>query len=133
MSQKIRALNVATTPTKVDTPYGEQIFELVGRTLEPRTISHSFAEVVIPPGKASRLHLHPQAEETYYILKGTAYIELGSQAGNLAVGDAVVIPAGTPHKIYNHGYDDLRFVVACAPAWEPDNTVWLEPLAGQAS
>ena len=132
MAMKIRALNAATTPTKIDTTYGERIFELVGRTVEPRTISHSFAEVVISPGKASRRHLHPEAEETYYILKGTAYVELGSEAGDLAVGDAVVIPAGTAHKIYNHGREDLIFVVSCTPAWEPTNTVWLEPMAEQA-
>jgi mannose-6-phosphate isomerase-like protein (cupin superfamily) len=131
MSQKIRALNAATTPTKIDTPYGERILELVGRTVEPRTISHSFAEVVLPPGKASRRHLHPEAEETYYILKGTAYVELGAEAGHLSVGDAVVIPADTAHKIYNHGQEDLLFLVACAPAWEPGNTVWLEPIAEQ--
>jgi mannose-6-phosphate isomerase-like protein (cupin superfamily) len=128
MIQKIRALNAATTPTRIDTAYGERIFELVGRAVEPTTVSHSVAEVILPPGKASLRHLHPQAEETYYILKGTAYLELGSQAGHLSVGDAVVIPANTAHKIYNRAGEDLIFLVACTPAWEPSNTIWLETL-----
>lgn len=126
MTRKLHALNAATTPTRIETAHGERIFELVGRTVEPRTVGHSLAEVVIPPGKASLRHLHPQAEESYYILKGAAYVELGSTSGHLSAGDAVIIPSNTAHKIYNPGQDDLIFLVVCTPAWEPNNTVWLE-------
>ncbi len=89
---------------------------------------HSVAFVRIPAGKASRLHYHPEAEESYYILRGQARIQVGENEAAVGPGDGVLIPSREPHKIWNSGDQDLEFLATWVPAWEPKNTVWLETL-----
>jgi mannose-6-phosphate isomerase-like protein (cupin superfamily) len=90
------------------------------------TDNHSVAQVDIAPGKASIRHFHPKATESYYVLKGSAKIEIGNETAVLKPGQIVLIPPPQPHEIFNIGSADLVFLVICVPAWEPTNTVWLE-------
>lgn len=108
------------------TKHGEVIYELLGRDFSEGTERHSVAHVVLPPGKSSLLHVHPEAEESYYILKGKARIRVGEEESTLTSGQVVLISSGTPHKISNIGDDKLEFLATCIPAWEPGNTVPLE-------
>jgi mannose-6-phosphate isomerase-like protein (cupin superfamily) len=108
------------------TQHGEVIYELLGRDFAERTERHSVAHVLIPPGKASLLHFHPVAEESYYILKGKARIRIGEEESTVTPGQIVLISPGRPHKISNIGEDGLEFLATCVPAWEPENTVLLE-------
>jgi len=118
--------DISTTPTRIAAAHGETIYEIVGRTLGRRTESHSVAHVAIAPGKSSLRHFHPEAEESYYILAGSARIEVGHETATLRPGHIVLIPPPLPHKIYNAGRSHLLLLVVCVPAWEPTNTVWLE-------
>jgi len=108
------------------TNHGEIIFDLLGRNFVQRTENHSVAHVLIPPDKASLLHYHPEAEESYYILKGKARILIGDEEATVAPGEIILIPPGKSHKIFNVSEDNLEFLVICVPAWEPNNTVLLE-------
>jgi mannose-6-phosphate isomerase-like protein (cupin superfamily) len=118
--------SISTTKTKIETEHGEVIYELIGRTMGFGTASHSLAHVLIPAGKSSLRHYHPSAEESYYVARGEARIEIDDESAILSSGDAVIIPARRAHKIYNVGNEDLVILVICLPAWEPSNTVWLE-------
>jgi mannose-6-phosphate isomerase-like protein (cupin superfamily) len=118
----------STTPTIIETPYGETIYELVGRTVGSKTTNHSVAYITIAPQKATLRHFHRQTEESYYIMAGDAFIEIGDESQPLKAGQLVLIPSMQPHKIYNTGNDDLVMLVACAPAWEASDVVWLEAL-----
>lgn len=122
--------NKSTTPTKVVTASGEIIYEVVGRTVGVRTEKHSVAHVVIPSGKSAFRHVHPNSEESYFIIAGTAWMEIDDEERTLSPGDTVLIPARSVHKISNRNEEDLVFVVVCVPAWEPTNTVWLESAPG---
>jgi mannose-6-phosphate isomerase-like protein (cupin superfamily) len=124
--------NTETTPTKIVTAHGEIIYELIGRTLGRKTNLHSVAQVVLPPQKSSLRHYHPQAEESYYVVQGTARMEIDNEVATLFPGDAVLIPAPSAHKIYNVGKDDLVLIVVCVPAWEASNTIWLEEVSREA-
>jgi len=108
------------------TQHGEIIYELLGRGFSESTERHSVAYVVLPPGKSSLLHVHPEAEESYYILKGKARIRVGEEESTITPEQIVLIPSGKPHKISNFGDDDLEFLATCVPAWESKNTVPLE-------
>jgi mannose-6-phosphate isomerase-like protein (cupin superfamily) len=119
-------LDKATTPTKIVTPYGETIYELVGRTVGSQTANHSVAYVSIAPGKSSLRHFHRRTEESYYVIAGEAFVEIRDEQATLRAGQIVLIPAMQPHKVYNTGHDDLVLLVACAPAWEASDVVWLE-------
>jgi|ERR1700753_4512929 len=120
--------DISTTPTKILTNYGETIYELVGRTVAPNTARHSVAYVTIDAQKSSRRHLHRLTEESYYILAGEAFVEIGHETTTLRAGQIVLIPATKPHKVYNAGPDGLVMLVACAPAWEASDVVWLETI-----
>ena len=106
--------------------HGEIVYELIGRAVGGSPERHSIAHVVIPPGKASLLHHHPEAEESYYILKGRARMVLGDEDAIVKPGQAILIPRTQAHKIFNVGEQDLELLAICAPAWEPSNSVWLE-------
>lgn len=108
------------------TEHGEIIYELIRRGVGETTDRHSVAMVVIPPGKSSLLHYHPEAEESYFILSGQARVMLGDEEAILRPGQIVLIQAPKPHKIINIGKEDLEFLAICVPAWEPTNTDWLE-------
>lgn len=109
----------------LSSPHGEVVFELCGAAVG-NSQAHSLAQVVLPPGKASRKHLHPVAEESYYILAGTGHLLLGDETALLHPGDCVVIPPQCVHQITNHGTTELVLLAVCAPAWTPDNSVYLD-------
>jgi len=115
-----------TTPTKIVTAMGEQIYEVIGRTVGSTTERHSVAHVVIPPGKFARRHYHPEAEESYHVTRGTAWVELDEEIRSLSAGESLLIPAGRPHKIANGSDEDLEFILVCVPAWHDANSIWLE-------
>lgn len=112
--------------------HGEAIYELLSRE-QGKSEIHSVAIATIPAGKASLMHYHPVAEESYYILKGEARIILGEEENELQPGQVVLIPPGLKHKIYNTGNEELEFLVVCVPAWEPGNTLFLEEFSSTGS
>ncbi len=105
--------------------HGEIVFEFFG-TAAGHSQAHSLAQIVIPPGKSSLKHYHPVAEESYYILCGTADLELDGETAALSPGDNVVIRAEQIHQIRNAGDVDLVFLAVCVPAWTPDNSVFVD-------
>jgi mannose-6-phosphate isomerase-like protein (cupin superfamily) len=105
--------------------HGEIVYELIGHAAGGSQ-AHSLAQIVLPPGKTSLKHYHPVAEESYYILSGTAQMEIDGETAILGPGDSVVIPPTKAHQITNAGDDDLVFLAVCVPAWTPDNSVFLD-------
>ncbi len=120
-----------TRKGKVQKPFenrtGERVYEMIG---SPEHLGgatkHSFGYVVIPPNGSSRLHYHPSAEETYYILKGKGRMMIDGVEFHVAPGDAVLISPLEKHQIFTTGGHDLEFIVASAPAWEPSGSVYLD-------
>lgn len=110
-----------------DSGHGEKVYEMLGA---PEAIggakNHSFSHAVIAPGCASRPHYHPVAEETYYILSGEGRMQVDSRELRLVPGDALLILPGEVHRIFNDKDFDLEFIAVCAPAWTPDNSVYLD-------
>lgn len=106
-------------------PHGEVVYELMGNAAGG-TAAHSLAQVVIPPGKASRKHYHPVAEESYYILAGQGELDLDGEHITLNPGDAVAILPGAVHQIRTLGDADLVLLAVCVPAWTPENSVYDE-------
>jgi mannose-6-phosphate isomerase-like protein (cupin superfamily) len=108
------------------TSHGETIYEILGWAVGDKSENHSVAEVILGPHKASLRHFHPIEQESYYILRGEARIEIGEEVSLLSPGQIVFIPPTKSHKIYNLRDDNLVFLAICVPAWEPTNTVWIE-------
>ena len=83
----------------------------------------SLAEATVAPGHETAEHYHPQTEELYYFVAGAGRMRLGDEEAAVVSGDCVVIPPGTPHKLFNDGSVPLVLLCCCAPAYSDDDTV----------
>ncbi len=88
--------------------------------------NQSLAEATVPPGTETFEHLHRTSEEIYFFTAGTGRMRLGTEERAVRDGDCVVIPPGTPHKLWNDGTEPLVLLCACAPAYSHEDTVLLE-------
>ena len=106
---------------------GERVYEMIGLPAQlGGTSKHSFGYVVIPPEGSSRLHYHPLAEETYYIMKGKGRMIIDNAEYNVKPGDAILISPPEKHQIFCVGKEDLEFIVVTAPPWEESNSIYLD-------
>jgi mannose-6-phosphate isomerase-like protein (cupin superfamily) len=87
--------------------------------------NQSLAEATVAPGASTQEHYHPKSEEIYYILSGTARMKIDDEWREVGPLDAVAIPPGARHKIWNTGTGPLVFLCCCAPGYENDDTVML--------
>jgi mannose-6-phosphate isomerase-like protein (cupin superfamily) len=85
--------------------------------------NQSLAEATVHPGEQTAEHLHPQSEELYYFVAGEGRMRLDGDEAPVAAGDCVVIPPGTPHKLWNSGPAPLVLLCCCAPAYSDADTV----------
>jgi len=58
---------------------------------------YSFLAVDVPVGGGLRPHVHPEADEWFYVLQGDPVVHVDDRAFTLAEGDFVHIPMGTTH------------------------------------
>ncbi|HZE05155.1 MAG TPA: cupin domain-containing protein [Solirubrobacteraceae bacterium] len=101
---------------------GSTIRELAGPAWT-RARHQSLAEATVDPGGQTAEHYHPQTEELYYFVSGAGRMRLGDEEAAVVTGDCVVIPPGTPHKLWNPGSEPLVLLCCCAPAYSDDDTV----------
>ena len=109
----------------VRTTDGSEIRELLAHR-NSAIRNQSLAEARIPVGGATMEHYHPRAEEIYYITHGTGRMKLGHEERDVRPGDAIAIPPGQAHKLWNIGDEPLRLLCCCAPGYEHDDTVLTE-------
>jgi mannose-6-phosphate isomerase-like protein (cupin superfamily) len=120
----VDVVNLSEAPPFI-TKDGSQIRELLAH--RNSSIRHqSLAEARIPTGGATQEHFHPRTEEIYYITHGTGRFRLESEVREVKEGDAIAIPPGLKHKIWNTGTEPLRLLCCCAPPYENDDTVLTE-------
>lgn len=93
--------------------------------------NQSLAEARLQPGQATTEHLHKESEEIYYILEGTGRMKIEEEFREVKPLDAIAIPPGQKHKIWNTGDGPLVLLCCCAPAYEDADTVLLEDPSGQ--
>ncbi len=101
---------------------GSSIRELAGPAWT-RVRNQSLAEATVQPGGETAEHYHPNTEELYYFVAGAGRMRLGQDEAQVVAGDCVVIPPGTPHKLFNEGAGPLVLLCCCAPAYSDDDTV----------
>jgi mannose-6-phosphate isomerase-like protein (cupin superfamily) len=86
----------------------------------------SLAEARVPVGGSTLEHFHIKTEEIYYITAGQGRMRIEQEVAEVKEGDAIAIPPGKKHKIWNTGATILRILCCCAPAYEHDDTVITE-------
>ncbi|MDI7275382.1 MAG: cupin domain-containing protein [Anaerolineae bacterium] len=79
--------------------------------------------VLLEPGEAPPLHVHPDTEQIFYVLQGTGVLQIGGDDGQrfpVKASDLVRIPAHTPHSIRCSGAEKLVYLsVDCFVAGRP--------------
>jgi mannose-6-phosphate isomerase-like protein (cupin superfamily) len=100
---------------------GSEIRELAGLPTG-NSVHQSLAEATVPPGGETQEHLHRVTEEIYFFTSGSGRMRLGPEEAAVTVGDAVVIPPGTRHKLWNTGAGPLKLLCCCSPPYSHDDT-----------
>ena len=104
---------------------GSEIRELLAH--RNSVIRHqSLAEARLPAGASTQEHFHPRAEEIYYITHGAGKIRIEGETRDVRAGDAIAIPPGSKHKLWNTGGETLRLLCCCAPGYEHSDTLLTE-------
>src|SRR3954451_13127336 len=93
---------------------GSEIRELAGIPTG-NAENQSLAEATVPPGGETEEHHHRASEEIYFFTSGSGRMKLGDEESPASAGDTVVIPPGTPHKLWNTGSEPLRLLCCCSP------------------
>ncbi len=71
--------------------------------------------MTIAPGKDSGPEETHEGDQIVYVIEGEADVEVATERGHLSVGDAVTIPRGARHHIWNRGAEPLFFLTLYAP------------------
>src|ERR671917_531829 len=75
-----------------------------------------FETFVKPGGFVAAAHVHPYQEERFAILAGRVGFRLGREEVVAGPGERLTVPAGTPHRFWNAGEEEARFICEVRPA-----------------
>jgi quercetin dioxygenase-like cupin family protein len=72
--------------------------------------------VVQPGGFVAAAHIHPKQEERFEVVSGTLGLKVDGEEIVAGPGETLTIPAGTPHRFWNAGDEEVRFRCEVRPA-----------------
>jgi mannose-6-phosphate isomerase-like protein (cupin superfamily) len=72
--------------------------------------------VVEPHGFVAAAHVHPKQEERFEIVSGTLGLKVDGEEVVAGAGTTLTVPAGTPHRFWNAGDEEVRFRCEIRPA-----------------
>jgi mannose-6-phosphate isomerase-like protein (cupin superfamily) len=91
---------------------GEQV-TIVSETPELLTMDVAWPR----PGRRAAAHVHPEMEERYEVVSGTAAFRIGEDPERTAgPGETVVVPPGTRHLAWNPTDGEVRLRIEMRPA-----------------
>jgi len=68
------------------------------------------------PGRPiAGLHLHREDDEAWYVLDGRLGFQVGDEQREVAAGEALMVPRGTPHSYWNAQAAPTRYLLVMAP------------------
>jgi len=101
-------------PYTIDNGHGESL-TFKGLTQGPSGVRLE-ADGMAQPGAGPPMHVHYLQEEAARVVRGRlGYQVFGGQPQFAGPGELVVWPAGTPHKWWNAGSDELHMTGWCSP------------------
>ena len=84
--------------------------------------NQSLAEARLPAGASTQEHYHAKTEEIYFITAGRGRMRIEGEDSEVRAGDAIAIPPGRKHKLWNTGDAPLILLCCCAPCYEHSDT-----------
>jgi mannose-6-phosphate isomerase-like protein (cupin superfamily) len=118
----IRSLDAAPPFITKD---GSEIRELLAHR-NSAIRNQSLAEARVPIGASTQEHYHAKTEEIYFIIAGRGRIGIEGEFAEVRTGDAIAIPPGKRHKLWNTGEEMLKLLCCCSPAYEHSDTIITE-------
>lgn len=67
------------------------------------------------PGQSQTPHAHAGSDKIYYVVEGTADVQIGSETRRLGPGEAAHAAPSEPHGVTNPGPGRLMMLVFMAP------------------
>jgi mannose-6-phosphate isomerase-like protein (cupin superfamily) len=104
---------------------GSIVREIVGPP-SGTAANQSLAEATVSPGGETIQHFHRRSEEIYRFVAGAGRMRLGDEEAEVRAGDAVAIPPGARHKLWNPGPEPLVLLCSSAPPYSHEDTVLCE-------
>ena len=80
-----------------------------------KTPTLSVIEERMPPGTSEVRHYHHRANQFFYVLRCTLFIEVDGKEFELNVGQGLPIAAGKSHQVRNSSTRDVEFLVVSNP------------------
>ena len=77
----------------------------------------------MPPGTREARHFHRKSRQFFFVLRGTARIEMNGNQYQLLPQDGLEIPPDTPHQIFNESNENLEFLLVSSPATAGDRVL----------
>jgi quercetin dioxygenase-like cupin family protein len=72
--------------------------------------------IVRPHGFVAATHVHPYQTERFEVLEGLIGLRVGDEELLTRAGDIAVVAPGTPHRFWNAGASEARFLCEIRPA-----------------
>lgn len=76
----------------------------------------------MPPQTKEKLHVHSQAQQFFFVLKGIACFYLDNEKVIVSEQNGIHITPGTKHFIANENNEPLDFLVISQPTTNTDRT-----------
>lgn len=76
---------------------------------------YTLIEIDLGKSEGPPLHYHNAFSEKFMVQEGILYLQVGKEKKTLKVGEAVTVPAGTPHRFYNETDDPVNFLITLHP------------------
>jgi quercetin dioxygenase-like cupin family protein len=79
--------------------------------------------LVRPGGFVAEAHVHPHQTERFEVLEGQLGLRMGRKELLAGPGDVATVEPGTPHRFWNAGEDEARFLCEVRPALEFESLI----------
>jgi mannose-6-phosphate isomerase-like protein (cupin superfamily) len=77
----------------------------------------------MPPGTAEVRHYHQAAWQFFFVLTGTATLEVAGKRETLQAQQGVEVPAGVAHQMRNDSEREIEFIVISQPPSHGDRVL----------
>lgn len=109
---------MAPARASIENPVTGERFSIVQSAQETNGAVLQMDFFMRPYGFVAAEHIHPYQEERFKILAGTLHFHVAGRTQVLEAGQALVVPAGTPHKWWNAGAIEGHVLIEFRPAMQ---------------
>jgi mannose-6-phosphate isomerase-like protein (cupin superfamily) len=81
----------------------------------------------MPAGTSEVRHFHTQARQFFFVLCGTATLEIAGRREVLRAHEGLEVPPEFPHQMFNESEEAVEFLVISQPASHSDRVLAPEP------